>query len=169
MFRRWRPRQREATCIFHYLLLFQQLCGTMSKRQGPKNNCWGTFQQQDSPSSYENPAPPPSSWSLLGSGGFTVCFSFRYSRLRTASARICLVGSVHNFNPVTVIVSVKTSPLDTHTHKHASSVRHDLLPDFTCTCQLQIKPPPPPLFFSSPPPTRSFHLCYRWLRHSLEL
>ena len=48
-------------------LLFQQLCGIRSQRQCPRRNCWGTTQRQDNPPSYESPAPPPCSWSLLGS------------------------------------------------------------------------------------------------------
>ena len=44
----------------------KQLCGTKPQRQCPKSNCWGTTQQQDNPSSYESPAPPPSSWARAG-------------------------------------------------------------------------------------------------------
>ena len=33
--------------------------------QGPRINCLGTAAQQDDPSRYESPAPPPCSWFLL--------------------------------------------------------------------------------------------------------
>ena len=69
MLRKRGPCQSEAIFVLRNML-FQQLCGTKSqtdKDSVRKSNCWGTAQQQDNPSSYESPAPPPTSdhaWAL---------------------------------------------------------------------------------------------------------
>ena len=57
---RWEPHQCEATCVLHNLL-YQQLFGTKTVSGKATDNCWGTTHLQDSPSSYESPAPPASS------------------------------------------------------------------------------------------------------------
>ena len=65
MLRKWRPRQCEAACVLRNLL-FQQLCGTGSQRQSPKDQLLEP-EARDSLAHCESPAPLTSYFrSLLG-------------------------------------------------------------------------------------------------------